>query len=89
MSARKKVRHTLGPLHVGPGIQSFVVQDADDNTVAKTWEKAHAEFIVRACNSHEELLEALEAIRTYGGPLNHIHETMADAAIAKARGEKD
>lgn len=48
-------------------------------------EFANAEFIVRACNSHYELLEALKDARyaLYGnGPAN----PKIDAAIAKAEG---
>lgn len=58
---------------------------------------ANAEFIVRACNSHYELLEALIALRDYGcpvcagdcasanPPVTACPMQMAAAAIAKAR----
>lgn len=54
--------------------------------------KANAEFIVRACNSHYELLEALEEFsREYDGMEDGTGDTCptlikARAAIAKARG---
>lgn len=55
----------------------------DDATEAE----ASAAFIVRACNSHEELLEALKALRAEV-PDTPTGATIAkvDAAIQKARG---
>ena len=55
---------------------------------------ANAEFIARACNSHDDLLAALEALtewgRTYTSPLdsNSPHALLIAAveAIAKAKG---
>jgi len=40
------------------------IDDADDNTVVQRVGKLDGPFIVRACNSHYELLEALEGIVT-------------------------
>lgn len=58
--------------------------------------KANAEFVVRACNSHYELLEALEQVIDHcvryfnlgdvGGDEAEILDN-AKAAIAKARGQ--
>lgn len=51
--------------------------------------KANAEFIRRACNSHYELLEALEAVledTQNGQLLTHGKLWKARAAIARARG---
>lgn len=61
--------------------------------------KANAEFIVRACNSHYELLEALEIMLSVQYPigdntaddyqkLNKWKRDKARAAIAKATGAK-
>ena len=47
-----------------------------------------AEFIVRACNAHDELLEALEICQNYlGGPWTAPEDVIerARAAIAKAK----
>lgn len=56
---------------------------------------ANAEFIVKACNAHDDLLSALERARgcmgrlAKGTPERALAETFAeiDAAIAKAKGE--
>jgi len=55
-------------------------------------EKDNAEFIVKACNSHDRLLEALKAAiaswPTDGGPLGaEIAYTNALKVIAKAEGK--
>ena len=63
--------------------------------------RANAEFIVRACNSHDELLEALEALVSHVleyERVNHLHPNpgrkycwddteRAIAAIQKAKGD--
>ena len=47
--------------------------------------QANAEFIARACNSHYELVEALESLVEYGTD-SPIHNA-AIAAIKLAKGE--
>ncbi len=66
------------------GIGNFAACSTGDETSAK----ANAEFIVRACNSHYELLEALEAvtINSHRQSEKEAYE-MAQKAIAKARGQ--
>jgi len=50
--------------------------------------KANAEFVVKACNSHYELLEALESVKEYVHNFGESHLIeIVDKAIAKARGE--
>lgn len=51
-------------------------------------DEANAEFIVRACNSHDELVEALDRLRkAEKAPRQEWVDalTNADAALAKAR----
>lgn len=48
---------------------------------------ANAAFIVRACNAHEELLEALQKIATCESQAPGDVVDIARAAIAKARSE--
>ena len=49
--------------------------------------EANAEFIVRACNAHYELLEALEGlINGIGAGISSEAYKKADAAINKAKG---
>ena len=53
-------------------------------------DEANAEFIVRACNSHGDLLAALKQLRSIN-PMSDYNElrdarTVADEAIAKAEG---
>lgn len=47
---------------------------------------ANAAFIVRACNSHDELLEALAAIRSCYPKTSNAYR-IADQALAKAGGQ--
>ena len=57
------------------------------------WERSNAEFIVRACNSHEALLKvAQEALEYLCGPLvpnkpDYLIETLFNK-IERARGEE-
>lgn len=57
-------------------------------TVSREEADANAEFIVRACNSHDELLEALNLmVSNFAGLLNDDDHDRVHAAIAKAKGE--
>ncbi|MGZ8432797.1 MAG: hypothetical protein ACXWYM_00435 [Candidatus Binatia bacterium] len=62
----------------------------DDNSLEEL--KANAEFIVRACNSHYELLEALQETWAHFGDAMSDEEIALKekslAAIAKAKGEQ-
>lgn len=51
--------------------------------------RANAEFIVRACNAHDDLLEVLLALYELRGQINYDSAIWKDAiaAIQKARGE--
>ena len=83
---------------------SWEILDGDnsDNTIAMTSyrlgttdeekQKANAEFIVRACNSHDELVKALKEIASYSPhccedcPCDYLRQ-VAEEAIAKAEGK--
>ena len=73
----------------------YVWIDAGSFHQGTGFDEGTAEFIVRACNSHYELLEALEAMLGDNMPTasepGHIDYgqacKMARAAIAKAKGE--
>lgn len=53
-----------------------------------TQDEANAQFIVKACNSHYELLEALEFVfNTPGNSISKEGYSKGYAAIAKAKGE--
>ena len=69
----KSMKHTQGPFVVegknGMDDALFhIIPAGEGGTIASVWgdskagAKANAEFIVRACNSHEELLEAAKEI---------------------------
>ena len=47
-------------LHIekNPILNTFDVRTSTDEVVAAVVDEANAEFIVRACNAHDELLEA-------------------------------
>jgi len=91
-------KHTALPWQL---INKSVIKDQNDELIATTvisWAdfenfEANAEFIVRACNSHTELLEALELLVKEFHPLmtwNHGYDKLfnkASAAIAEAKGE--
>lgn len=73
----------------------FIAECSDDGSLiraSQAWDNAR--FIVRACNSHYELVEALEAIlgdnMTPAGEPGHIDYgqacKMARSALAKAKG---
>lgn len=96
--------HTPGPWIVNPfcaQVDSHAVdEDGDPIPVCQLlWPTdlrseaetmANAAFIVRACNSHYELLEALEAmVSEYvaGDHIKNLAAVAARAAIAKAKGE--
>ena len=65
------------------GDQGLVVDEATGANIAVTYDKAHAELIVRAVNSHADLLAALE----YALPAIAVPKAFerARAAIRKAR----
>lgn len=75
-------------------------ESEDDPPVSRTEAMANAEFIVLACNTHDDLVKALERIadecraahEMVGKPLGKgswaALEKIALAALAKARGEQ-
>jgi hypothetical protein len=83
----------------------YSAQPHDDEDTMEIWDhlgafctciKANAEFIVKACNCHDELLGALKGIMqgigdacdcVDGEPKGHCFLCLARAAIAKAEGE--
>jgi hypothetical protein len=88
---------TLSPLYASVVTADGVEFMHDDDTLMS---KADAEFIVRACNAHDELLAALKAVVDMFGPWHDddcpaddtcdcsskpIHDAI-NAAIAKAEG---
>jgi hypothetical protein len=94
-----KTTHTPGPFHVGmkPGPMVYGPQGEQIADLTHAFiedeSKANAAFIVRACNSHYELLAALEAMTKAcmdNQDFRHRNGVVlfnAHAAIAKAKGE--
>ena len=93
-------QHTVLPWHYDHQTKEIYILDdenepcdviADMETFKTPIDKAHtnADFIVRACNSHYELLEALEKIERLlrGSPCAAAHSIACDA-IAKAGGQQ-
>lgn len=102
-------KHTPGPWKTERGtVHSGTIATVyGDGEWWEIWSKsagglaeANARFIVQACNSHDELLEALaamldcyEGVYDMAGPTRHQSdeatraEGLARAALAKARGE--
>ena len=98
------IQHTPGPWTIGRGrrwITSGDVDIARIHDVSKIGEAeavANAEFIIRACNSHDALLEALENLMEWEGGEPGSYNDLSDQeradevwqdafdAIAKAKG---
>lgn len=77
------------PLHVDSRYGFVVDSDGDDIALCAGLNNAHnvARFIVTACNSHYELVDALKQIRRDVGAMGHLSgESLVqmEAAIAKA-----
>jgi hypothetical protein len=106
-SGHEKAKHTPTPWFndgvyvcaAGDDIYGSSVATAiDDGLTCNSVKIANAEFIVTACNSHEELLDALKAVLSEaeflirfapGGDKGDKSDAMlrAHAAIAKAEGK--
>ncbi len=88
------MKHTKTPWRVGnAGITVFGPPNGNPSpeTVVTVKNKANAEFIVKACNSHEELLGALLQIKAcHIGPdaICSGCEKQLEQAIANAEGGK-
>ena len=90
-----KAKPTLGPLRV----DGLTIEGPDGNVclmnLARDEEqtKAYAVFIVRACNAHDELVEALNLYVSagIGNSTDFATQSLAHAkaiyALAKAKGE--
>lgn len=84
-------QHTPGPYRIIHTADDRTFIDADvEDTVAEVnrrlpEDEDNAEFIVRACNSYEALLAALETIRT-GLADDRAYRDCARAALAKIDG---
>ena len=57
------MNHTPTPWHLHKvSERDYNIGDSNDSCIATAyWNEANAEFIVKACNSHDALLEALKA----------------------------
>lgn len=106
-----KTQHTPTPWHLSePPLKENFIYDEDGLLIADVngffkreaaENSANADFIVRACNAHDELVEALENLQHADGcyceasfsshagshPTHSIECQDAIKALAKARGE--
>jgi len=95
----KQIAHTPGPMysvlpwHLGPHYRTDIMNRngfvAECRPMMTPLAEANAEFIVRACNSHEELLAALKRLaaraeREMVDPIDVDEIQSAKAAIKKA-----
>lgn len=86
-------KHTQGP-YVADGTKVMHANDMDfvadcdsGNPADSLTDAANAEFIVRACNAHDDLLAALQALEraiANNEPFTRAEHEQARAAIAKA-----
>ena len=80
-------KHTAGASIKGSGkewIATLQISFVDDIEA-----KANAEFIVRACNSHYDLLEACKKVINNWGNLHPKDRQQLRNAVAKAEGKDD
>ena len=49
---------------MGNGHQGLIVDEATGETIAVTYRKENAAFIVKACNLHDELVDTLHYLET-------------------------
>lgn len=59
---QEKMTHTPGPLTIKHGYRCTNLIDGPGKEIGYIKDEGHAAFIVRACNSHEAMLEALKGI---------------------------
>lgn len=93
-------KHTPIPWHesnernAGGQLIDIVIRNKKRDPIALVsalgWDKktsrANAEFIVRACNAHDDLLDACrEMVEQYGGMIDGIVEEPARIAVEKAK----
>jgi hypothetical protein len=69
--------------------QGLVVDENTGENIAVIYDKADTAFIVKSCNSHEDLLEALKACKAYMiGECTELDliqtDKLAEQAIVKA-----
>lgn len=92
---KKDIKHTPTPWKVDDYVMSGekyrVFSPADPVAVASVAGKANAEFIVRAVNSHDELVEAIknaiDSLPDHVGPrIAQVKKELSEA-LAKAEGE--
>lgn len=98
----QETKHTPTPWYVknygthwnNPDIEDIAVcyGDDDEHICDTVYEEADAAFIVRAVNSHEDLISALQEIHDgisscMGDPAFFEIKEKAAEALAKARGE--
>lgn len=88
-----KNKHTLGPWHKDNShdepyyeIWHGKIGDWDRKLIAEYVKEANAEFIVKACNSHDELVKACERIlptivvnHMNGAAFNNFKQALAKA----------
>ena len=58
--------------------------DAEEHLCIEGIAKDDAEFIAHACNSHDELLEALREVESFGPKIPKEYHDIAKQAIARA-----
>lgn len=81
-------KHTELPLRTYPAYLDEIIVDKYGHLIANCSNQANAAFIVRACNCHDELVEALKHIKSeYGYCLPEKTMQKINKAIAKAEGD--
>lgn len=81
------MKHTATPYKTDKSM-SFYVLDENGNMVCNASTQANAEFIARACNAHDELIEMLKYIQEAIGLYHpYIDEKALARLVQKAEGK--
>jgi len=71
-----ELKHTTGALRAYDGGTGWVIREVETNLrVAHDLKREQAEFIVRACNAHDELAEACRIARDAFGSSKYVMNT--------------
>ena len=89
------MNHTPTPWRMGPALHEgyhaavmalshTLIANFGDGSVGKAEHEANAEFIVRACNSHDAMVEALEAMYLQ---MSHFESAWEEAGVVDLYGD--
>ena len=86
------MKHTLTPFELGArdenGTQIISTVERGTTFIARVFNTQNTAFIVRACNSHDALVEQLQFMADhFSYKMSHEMQTKLDAVLKLAKGE--